>query len=135
MPPSIRQFGVIAVIMREDRFLTIRRSQKVSAPGAFCFPGGGIEPGETEQQALVRELQEELDIAAAAPLRRLWTSVTPRRVHLAWWAAQIDTDVVPRPNPAEVSECFWWTADEMDQCEALLVSNREFLAWWREFGD
>ena len=32
----------------------------VTAPGKLCLPGGAIEKGETEEQALVREMQEEL---------------------------------------------------------------------------
>jgi len=50
---------VVAVILRGERFLVICRSQQVRAPGMYCFPGGGIEPGETEEQALRRELLEE----------------------------------------------------------------------------
>ncbi len=54
LPPElrIRRRGVVAVVMRGDRFLTIRRSAEVLAPGKYCFPGGGIEAGETEVAAL-----------------------------------------------------------------------------------
>ena len=55
--------GAIGVIVDADgRMLVIERSQTVRAPGRFCFPGGGIEPGETEQHAVKRELLEELGI-------------------------------------------------------------------------
>lgn len=79
--PSGRR-GVVAVVTRADRFLVIRRSAHVVAPGAFCFPGGGIEPGENEEQALVREFLEELN-AAIEPVRLLWRSVTPWETQLA----------------------------------------------------
>ena len=71
--------GVIAVIVRDERFLVIRRSQHVVAPRAFCFPGGAIEGLESEPQALVRELREELGVDVT-PRERLWASVTPWRV-------------------------------------------------------
>ena len=64
---SSRQ-GAVAVVVRDDRFLVIRRSANVVAPGAFCFPGGGIEAGETEERALVREFREELG-ATIVPVR------------------------------------------------------------------
>ena len=54
------RYGAVAVVLREKKLLAIQRSFTVAAPGAFCFPGGGIEPGETEEIALARELQEEL---------------------------------------------------------------------------
>ena len=109
----------------------IRRSATVSAPNAICFPGGGIERNESEEQALIRELQEELAIVQAEPVERLWTSVTQRGVHLAWWLTRIPKRTKLQPDLAEVAEWFWWSEAEMARCETLLDSNREFLAWWR----
>ena len=126
-----RRHGVVAVIRREQRFLMIRRSLTVSAPGAICFPGGGIEAGETEEAAIVRELREEIDAQQARPQRRLWTSITPRGVHLAWWAIELAGDAHLTPNPLEVADLFWWTQEEMERSSELLQSNREFLDWWR----
>lgn len=60
----------VGVLVREDGafLLTSRPPGKVYA-GCWEFPGGKIEPGETLQQALARELHEELgiDIGAAEP--------------------------------------------------------------------
>ena len=124
---SPRRRGAVAVIARERELLVIRRSQLVVAPGAFCFPGGGIESGETEQQALVRELREELQVEVE-PRRRLWSSVTPWQVELAWWQAVLPHDAVPVPFPAEVESIHWCTPAEMACLPGLLESNRAFLA-------
>lgn len=51
-----------AVIEREGKVLLARRSRSGSAGGKWEFPGGGIEPGETPEQCLARELHEELGI-------------------------------------------------------------------------
>ena len=126
MPPEIRKRGAVAVIVQEDRFLVIKRSQTVRAPGAFCFPGGAIETGETESQALVREIDEEL-LARVQPVGRLWESVTDWGVWLAWWQAEFLPDQEPQPNPEEVESIHWHTAAELRALEGVLSSNVEFL--------
>lgn len=118
--------GAVAVIVRAERFLVIRRSQTVSAPGAFCFPGGGIETGESEPDAVIRELQEELGIAVA-PITRVWRSLTPWRIDLAWWLAEMADEAVIMPNPDEVESAHWFTASEILELPKLLTTNRDFI--------
>ncbi|MES1213405.1 MAG: NUDIX domain-containing protein, partial [Singulisphaera sp.] len=62
MPEMPVRRGAVGVIVRHERFLVIRRAEGIAAPGKFCFPGGGIEGEESEHQALVRELMEELGV-------------------------------------------------------------------------
>jgi 8-oxo-dGTP diphosphatase len=125
----------VAVVIRDDRFLVIRRSQQVRAPGMHCFPGGSIEPGESESAAVSRETMEELALAAT-PVRLLWRSVTPWNVELAWWLAAIDENAEPIANPLEVESFAWLTATEIRCLEQLLASNSEFLDAWQaeQFG-
>jgi 8-oxo-dGTP pyrophosphatase MutT (NUDIX family) len=115
----------VAVVLRDGRFLVIRRSEHVVAPGAFCFPGGGIEPGETEEVALVRELREELDVLVR-PIRLLWRSLTPWNVALAWWLSEFEGE--PTCNPAEVASFHWLASDDLAAQPELLESNHHFLA-------
>ena len=124
---TIARRGVVAVIMREQRLLVIRRSQHVIAPRLLCFPGGGIEAGESEEAALRREMQEELRVAVR-PVRRLWRSVTPWRIALAWWLAEVPQGEEYDPNPEEVESIHWHSIAEIASLPDLLPSNHDFLA-------
>ena len=121
-----RRRGAVGVVMVRCRLLVIRRSARVIAPRAFCFPGGGIEAGEGEEAALVRELNEELGVDAR-PIRCLWRSVTSSDVEIAWWKASIPRNQTIKPNPAEVESVHWYTPDELMLLEGLLSSNADFL--------
>lgn len=125
-----RKRGVIGVIFRDDRLLVIRRSMTVNAPGKLCLPGGGIESGESETEALVREMQEELAIDVH-PIRLCHRSVTPWGTRLAWWVAEILDDAEPIPNPEEVSDFFWMSPDDIAQADNVLPSLPDFIVAWR----
>jgi 8-oxo-dGTP diphosphatase len=55
---------VAAIIQRDGRILIGQRKDLGHHPLKWEFPGGKLEPGETPEAALVRELQEELGIRA-----------------------------------------------------------------------
>lgn len=61
-PPGAEIDVVAAVIWRGSRFLAVRRPPGRPQAGFWEFPGGKVEPGETLEQALARELDEELGI-------------------------------------------------------------------------
>lgn len=125
--PSTRaKRGVVGVIFRQEKLLIIRRSLTVTAPGRLCLPGGGIEAGETEEQALVREMEEELSIDVR-PIRRCWRSITSWGTNLAWWTAELDESIDPVPNPDEVAEYFWMNRDEIRGARNMLASLPAFL--------
>jgi 8-oxo-dGTP diphosphatase len=126
IPDDPGRRGAVGVVVRDGRMLVIRRSRSVVAPLVYCFPGGGIEANESEEEALVREFREEIDVEIR-PVRRLWQCVTAWKVDLAWWLVEMAADETPTANPQEVESIHWFTPDEMASLPDLLDSNREFL--------
>jgi 8-oxo-dGTP diphosphatase len=122
-----RKFGVVAITHREGRFLAIRRGATVAAGGTICFPGGHIEPGEREDEAVVRECLEEV-AARVEALECVWRNVTDWGTSLAWWTVKFvgpEHELVP--HPVEVGEILWLSAQEMLEHPDLLQGNRPFL--------
>ena len=63
MPPlRLVVVAAVALIDRDGRVLIARRPEGKAMAGLWEFPGGKVEPGETPEAALIRELHEELGI-------------------------------------------------------------------------
>ena len=63
---------VAAILEKEGKILLAQRPEHADQPGMWEFAGGKVEAGETQQEALIRELREELgSVAAADPPPRL----------------------------------------------------------------
>jgi 8-oxo-dGTP diphosphatase len=62
MTKPILLVAAAALIDRDNRVLISKRPEGKSLAGLWEFPGGKVDPGETPEEALRRELKEELDI-------------------------------------------------------------------------
>lgn len=121
-----RKRGVVAVAQRNGLFLAIRRGRTVRAGGRVCFPGGHIEAGEEEHEAVVRECHEEL--AARVVARAcVWRSVTSWGTSLAWWTVTFADERELVPDPIEVDEILWRSVEDLLAEPDLLEGNRDFL--------
>jgi 8-oxo-dGTP diphosphatase len=104
---------VAAVIITDGRVLACERSAPPEVAGRWEFPGGKVEPGESDQQALARECAEELGVRVEVgdrvgpdvPLARGRAVLRVFAVRLL----QGDT-----PQALEHTSMRWLAADELD---------------------
>jgi 8-oxo-dGTP diphosphatase len=117
-----------AVVWREGRLLLTRRPAGGPHGPLWELPGGKIEAGETPEAAVLRELREELGVAAR-PVAALET-VHHRYPHgleveIVFIHCELESyDLIPGMG---VSEIRWWGLDELD-LEQVLAADRPFLA-------
>lgn len=129
VPRDYPNGAVVAVTMRENRFLTIKRSKFVKAPGTICFAGGGVEPDEEQSDAIVREMQEELGVEVTA-VACVFTGRTPQGVELNFWQVDLPEGETIVPNLDEVESFAWLSAGDLRARPNLLSSAIEFLDHW-----
>ncbi|MFO0688642.1 MAG: (deoxy)nucleoside triphosphate pyrophosphohydrolase [Myxococcota bacterium] len=102
-----------AAILEAGRCLVAQRGPSMSLAGLWEFPGGKVEARETPQQALVRELREELaiEVEVGPWLGRGESRTGARAVVLDVYAA---TRVAGEPVPREHAALCWIGPDEID---------------------
>lgn len=114
---------VAAVIRRGDRFLVCRRPAHKRHGGLWEFPGGKVHDGETLEEAVDRELREELGMSArtVSPTAR-FQSRDPASPFLILF---VDVEATGDPMPLEHEELGWFTIEEFRALE-LAPSDRRF---------
>lgn len=105
-----RRAAVAVVVVPDDDgnaclVLTRRADHLGRHSGQYALPGGRIDPGETVEEAALRELHEEVDLELEASqiLGRLDDFVTRSGYHMAAVAVWGGRDAVLTPDPGEVA--------------------------------
>jgi len=114
---------VAAVIRREAHVLLALRPPEKRHGGLWEFPGGKLAAGETEAQAMARELAEELGVrvvAVGALLAAYHDPDSPFEIRFR------DVEVVGAPRPLEHTELRWTTREEA-LCLPLAPTDRQFV--------
>ena len=118
---------VVAAVLRdgEGRVLIARRPPGRELAGRWEFPGGKVDPGESEQAALTRELREELgiEVEAARPFMRVSHAWPDRDVELSLWIVERYRGV-PRPLDGQGLK---WVAPAALATEDILEADRPFV--------
>lgn len=105
---------VAALIWDKDKFMICQRPARKAQGMLWEFVGGKVEPGETKEQALIRECLEELTITIL--VRHVFMDVTHEYpdlvVHLTLFNAAIAEGT---PQKLEHNDIRWITIDEIPQ--------------------
>ena len=105
---------VAALIWDNDKFMICQRPAHKARALLWEFVGGKVEPGETKEQALIRECQEELAITLSVgdvfmDVVHKYPDIT---VHLTLFNATISKGI---PQKLEHNDIKWITVEEIDQ--------------------
>ena len=119
---------VAAILVRDGRVLTCQRSRQSKFALKWEFPGGKVQPGETPQAALERELEEELGVRVEIGQEVFRTEhkypQMPEGVQLIFFAAH--------PGCAEIEnrifEKIEWVEPETLAHMDFLDADRELIA-------
>ena len=103
---------VAALIWEGERFLICQRPAHKARGLLWEFVGGKVEPGETPEQALVRECREELDVTVSVgePFMDVVHAYPDLTVHLTLFHAALDGGV---PRLLEHNDLRWVTPAEI----------------------
>lgn len=117
---------VAAVIERDGRYLITRRLEGTHLAGLWEFPGGKLLPGEKPEDALRRELKEELGVEAAVGevMKTVDWTYPEKSVRLLFFRCGLEGE----PIPLEGQEMRWVKASELSgyrfpDADATLISR------------
>jgi len=131
-PLPHKAIGVAVIWNEQGQILIDRRRPEGLLGGLWEFPGGKIEPGETVEECIKREIQEELgiDIAVGDRLITIDHAYSHFRVTLTVHHCRHLAGV---PQPIESDEIRWVTLDEIDQFP-FPKANTQIIAALRNQG-
>lgn len=120
--------AVAAVIVRPGAFLAVRRKPTMKRdPGVWEFPGGKIEAGETIEEAVVREVKEELGVSITLIQSLLFYPFTmgDQTIHLTYYLCELDTD----PNRIQLQDhdAWQWFEENDFDASAWLKGDEQIL--------
>lgn len=127
--PSPSKARIVTAMLRDgDRILLCHRSpQRRYYPDVWDFPGGHIDPGETPEDAVARELAEELAITveppSAPPAHEIHTDTFDMRI----WLFDSWTGTPANVAPEEHDAISWFTVDELDGLDLAHPSYPELI--------
>ncbi len=110
--PTPRIRVVSALIEREGRYLVTQRRPEATLPLLWEFPGGKVEPGESDDAALQRELMERLALEVRVAEREVEVDHEYEGYTLTLRTYRCHV-TGPEPRPVHVAAFRWATPDEL----------------------
>ena len=127
MKNSAKEIAVVAALLRTDKGVLIakRATGNPDVLGMWEFPGGKVEPGESEQDAIIREIKEEfeLQISAGNIVAETTIAYPQKRINLKLVECSI---VSGEPNLHDHSDYALVNQDELNRYE-FAPADKAFL--------
>lgn len=118
--------AVVMVVRRGHQILIIQRAEDLPGGGYWAPPSGKVEPGETQPDAVIREIVEETGLAVR-PIGKVWECVSSSGTWaLHWWLAEYLSGELT-PDPREVSAALWLTAEEFATLDPIFEADLKFF--------
>ncbi len=132
----LRQAARAVVLDPADRILLVRFA--FPARVVWATPGGGLEEGETPEQAIVRELEEEAGLGGFELGPWIWTREHVFPFENGLWDGQVERYMLVRTDAFEPAPSFtaeelaaeyvtgirWWTQAELAAHDGLFAPRR-----------
>ena len=131
MPPPERyntgyNIGVGGAVVHEGRILLVRRASR-RGRGNWQVPGGFIEPDETVEQAVLREVAEESGVTAEVEgilgLRNRYDPDVGNSLYIVMLLRSLSGE--PKPDGKEVDRAQYFTLEEMRALDQVPAVNLE----------
>lgn len=110
---------VAAVIERDGHYLITQRNASAVLPLLWEFPGGRVEDGETDEQALMREVawRTGARVSIADKLGEHHHTYQRYDVHMTMFRCTLDIDDSPEPRAIHVNDLRWVPSAELKNYE------------------
>ncbi len=131
-PKVHKQIGVAVITNTEGKILIDRRKNEGDMGGLWEFPGGKIEPGETVEECIEREIKEELDIKIAVG-DRLTTITHDYKNFRVTLYVHFCQHLSGNPQPIECDEIHWVETSIMNQYQ-FPQANTEIINLLQQWG-
>lgn len=122
--PDRQRPSTLCYVERDGRYLMLRR-RKEPFLGLWTAPGGKLEPGETPEEAIRREVGEETGLALASLELRLITSEHGPHPAYNWLLFMFHATALPGPvRASDEGELRWFARDELEEAAVPDVDRR-----------
>jgi double-stranded uracil-DNA glycosylase len=127
--PVQERRAVRALVVDSRGRTLLLRWPRPGGPPWWIAPGGGVEPGESDEEALRRELAEELGLAIDDPGPCIWTREFTFPWRTGWWHQReryhlVRADASALTGGEDTANARWWSADQIAGSDELFAPAR-----------
>ncbi len=124
---QLRHVTVVAIVVRDNAILLVKRALHLSEPGKFALPGGYLDRDETTEEAMRREVKEETGYLVSTskffhfvdnPNRR--NDLSKQNVEFVYIA---EVTGEPGEHDAESTEITWFPLDKLPPADQIAFDH------------